>query len=331
MPKLTIQQGHNVQTLDVTADATLLDQALAQAINIDYSCKRGDCGQCLGELIFGKVKPLDLAKPCMRDGQIYLCNAVADSDIDIRLPYAPELAQIRVIRSPCKIDSLRLLSIDVMEVSLRLPPSANFIYLPGQYLRLTNKNHVTRSYSLAQAPVPNHPLRLHVCRVEQGAFSQYLFDEAKAGDLLHLEGPAGRFFLRDKITVDKTIFLATGTGIAPIYAILSALTLEQRQRCGKLSLYWGNRNAKDAYLLPVLQELAGTLDMQCSFIFSRDPEQKTQTPRYVQELMALHHADLHNAQIFASGNTAMIESARQLAQAAGLSPERFYCDPFTAS
>jgi CDP-4-dehydro-6-deoxyglucose reductase len=218
-----------------------------------------------------------------------------------------------------------------MEVSLRLPPSTSFAYLPGQYIRLTNKNHVTRSYSLAQPPVPNHPLRLHVCRVEQGAFSQYLFEEAKVGDLLRLEGPAGRFFLRDKITVDKTIFLATGTGIAPIYAMLSALTQEQRQRCGKLSLYWGNRNTRDAYLLPELRELATTLDMQCAFLFSRDPERHMQTPRYVQECMALHHADLHDAQIFASGNTAMIEAARQLAQAAGLTPECFYCDPFTAS
>jgi len=332
MSMVRFQVGNKNWSIEAEAQLSLLDLAISRGVPVNYSCKRGDCGQCVGSLLAGTAAPIDPARLLNGDGGIYLCNAVACNDVLIELPYLPELEGIRVLRSPCKIQELKHLSDDVLHVNVRLPPSARFEYLPGQYIRLTNRDHATRSYSLADAPGADRLLRIHVGRVKGGVLSRYLFDAAKPGDLLHLEGPMGQFILRDSIVVRKTVFLATGTGIAPIHAILSSLDGERLRRCGDLFLYWGNRRPEDAYLREPLQRLAQRLGMHHVEVFSRIPSgAKRQAARHVQDLLAAHHPDLADAQVFASGNAAMVDDARKCALSLGLPVRKYFADSFTAS
>lgn len=332
MSRIEFLVGSTSASIQVDASQSVLEQALAQGVAINYSCKRGDCGQCVAMLLAGEVEPIDDARPCIGDEGVYLCNACARSDLTIRLPYSPETEHIKVLRSPCKLHELNHLSNDVIEASFRLPPSTNFTYVPGQYVRLTNKERVTRSYSFAEPPAADKFLRIHVRQVDEGAFSRYLFSAAKPGDLLHLEGPFGRFVLPDNTAVSKTIFLATGTGIAPTYAILASLTSLQRERCGELFLYWGNRREKDAYHQNRIAELAQRLGVEYFSVLSRESDKSSPgAVRHVQDLMAKHHDNLSDAQVFASGNVAMINEARKQCSSLGLPIEYFRADPFTSS
>jgi CDP-4-dehydro-6-deoxyglucose reductase len=331
--RIDFLRGDQTRRVDVPEGGKVLDHALANGVEISFACKRGDCGQCAASLVEGQLRPADPSRPLNHGTDVYLCNAVPASDAVLRLPYSPETAHLRVLRSPCKIHALRRLSPDVMGLSLRLPPSVNFQFLAGQFIRLTNGSRVTRSYSLAAGPAPDRLLQIHVRRAPGGAFSEYLFSSAAEGDLLHLEGPMGRFFLRADGHAEKSIFLATGTGIAPIYAMLSSLTQEQRLRCGSIHLYWGNRSPDDAYLDAPLQRLASSGEIQYQAVFSRAERAETAAgdARHVQQLMAAQHASLAAAQVFACGNAAMVESAREQCASLGLSGERFFSDPFTAS
>jgi CDP-4-dehydro-6-deoxyglucose reductase, E3 len=332
MSMVRFQMGNKDWSIEAQAQLSLLDLAISRGVPVNYSCKRGDCGQCVASLLTGTTAPMDPARMLNGAGGIYLCNAVPCDDVAIELPYLPELESIRVVRSPCKIHELVHMSDDVLHVNVRLPPSAQFEYLPGQYIRLTNRDHATRSYSLAEGPDADRLLRIHVGRVKDGAFSRYLFGSAKPGDLLHLEGPMGQFILRDSIVARKTVFLATGTGIAPIHAILSSLAGERLRRCGDLFLYWGNRRPEDAYLREPLQGLAQRLGMHHVNVFSRTPgAQLGQAARHVQDLLAAHHPDLVDAQVFASGNAAMIDDARKCALSLGLPARQYFADSFTAS
>lgn len=333
MQKMQLLLGDQAFSVPVDTKSALLDQVLSQGLRVNYSCRRGDCGQCVGTLLEGRVDPQDPAKAFLRDADVYLCNALPRSDLTIRLPYSPETAHVKVLRTPCKIHELTRLSEDVLEVSLRLPPSVEFRYVPGQYLRLTNKDRVSRSYSLAQAPALDKLLFIHVRRIDAGTFSDYLFLHARPGDLLQIEGPMGRFVLPDVEAVSRTIFLATGTGIAPIHAILSGLSFGQRQRSGELFLYWGNRIRADAYFQGRLESLVQNLDLRYRTVFSRESLGDSEfRPRHVQDLMVAEHAGaIHEARVFASGNLAMIDAARELSRSLGLPPERFHADPFTAS
>jgi CDP-4-dehydro-6-deoxyglucose reductase, E3 len=329
MPTVQFISGGKTSPVLVDGATSLLDDALAAGLPVSHSCRRCDCGQCVARLVAGQVGALDGSRPVVGADGLFLCNALAVTDVVIELPHLPELDSIRVVRSPGKIHELRLLSPDVMQVTLRLPPAVSFDYRAGQYMRLRTKDQLTRSYSLSEPPADDKLLRMHVRRVDGGAFSRYLFELAKPGDLLHVEGPLGRFILRDSLSVRKTVFLATGTGIAPIYALLSSSAQRSGGQLGELYLYWGNREPSDAYLQVTLRELARTIGFSYFEVFSRVEGESG--VRHVQDLMASQHPDLSDAQVFASGNPAMIEAARGRAAQLGLPADRFFSDPFTAS
>lgn len=272
--------------------------------------------------------PQNAALPSRAHNDIYLCNSVACGNVQIRLPYFPELAEIPSLRSPAKVHELLFLSEDVVEVVLRLPPTINFRFLPGQFVRLTNKEKVTRSYSLSAGPSSDKLLRIQVRRVQGGSFSDYLFTRAKAGDLLQLDGPHGHFFIRQSQQYDNTLFLATGTGIAPIFAMLSSLSNEQRASLGQIDVYWGNRHRKDEYLAERMQALSSQVGFRYWALHSRET---TSSVRHIQDLMAEHHQTLSRAAAFACGSNIMIDASRNRCVELGMSLDRFHSDPFTTS
>lgn len=328
MPHIQLNIGNQHFKFEAPTGASLLDEAIQAGAPINYSCKRGDCGQCAGKLEHGQVSTINPAYPDHAGDDILLCNTSASSDLSLRMPHFHELEGIRVQRSPAKIHGLNRLSAEIMEITLRLPPSQAFQFLPGQFIRLTNKAKITRSYSLADCPQEDKLLRLHIRRVDGGAFSQYLFEQAKEGDLMYLEGPQGHFFVREADQANKSIFLATGTGIAPVLAILRGLNDSQRAALGHISLYWGNRTHADEYLAEELRLLSQQLSFDYWPVFSRGA---TTGARHVQDLMTAHHEDLSDALVFACGNTAMIESARKVCAMCGLPSDHFRSDPFTQS
>lgn len=275
---------------------------------------------------------MECNRPLWFMGSLLTCNATAVSSLVMRMPHSPELDGIKSLRTPAKIYSLLKLSGDVVELTLRLPVANEIRFLPGQYIKLTNREGSVRSYSLAAAPSLDKTLKMHIRRVEGGLFSEWLFERATVGDLLHAEGPFGNFFLREDCSVKKTIFLATGTGIAPIFSMLSSVTDEQRNKLGGIWVYWGNRCQRDAYLTQQLASLSDRMNFKISEVYSRDENSKAhQNNFYVQDMMRQDHLTLQDAQVFACGNLAMIEAARERAIELGLRENLFHCDAFTAS
>src|SRR5438270_6550032 len=94
-------------------------------------------------------------------------------------------------------------------------------FVPGQFLSLTTQigdDDITRAYSIASPPDGN---RFALCLnlVQEGRFSPYLFD-LNLGETIDFRGPYGAFILRRPVS--DSIFVATGTGIAPFRSILHA-------------------------------------------------------------------------------------------------------------
>ncbi len=334
MAQLTIQHGPTQRTIAVTPDLPLLDQILAQGVDLPYSCRRGDCGLCTVSLTAGELAPHEPSQAFRRHDDYLLCNCrlTTDAPASIARPWFPELAGIAARRSPCKINALRQLSEDVMEIVLRLPPTTPFHYLPGQHIRLTNAAQVTRSYSLAAPPDADRLLRIHVRKVEGGAFSDYLFQRAQPNDLLQLEGPFGHFFLRQRFAGRRLIFLATGTGIAPVLALLLALKRDETAPPSPIHVYWGNRTAGQAYLHGTLHALQAEMGFDYQALFSREPGSTLapDAPRHVQHLLT-DPQRLADAVVYAAGSAAMVKDARAHCLRLGLNADAFIADPFTPS
>jgi ferredoxin-NADP reductase len=124
-----------------------------------------------------------------------------------------------------------------------------FGFVAGQWLSLKHTRpdgeEITRAYSLASPPGGNQRFALCLNRVQDGFMSNFLCD-MKIGDPIHCQGPFGDFILRPPMR--DTIFIATGTGVAPFRSMLHWVLADPARHQGKqLWLVFGNRTEQDIY------------------------------------------------------------------------------------
>jgi ferredoxin-NADP reductase len=134
-----------------------------------------------------------------------------------------------------------------------------FGFVPGQWLSLkhvkSDGEEITRAYSIASPPDGN---RFAFClnRVQDGFMSNYLCD-LEVGAEISGQGPFGNFILRPPLR--DTIFIATGTGIAPYRSMLHWLFADpSRHQNKQFWLLFGSRHEKDIYYHDEFLSLAAT-------------------------------------------------------------------------
>lgn len=308
-------------------DETLLDAARRQGLVLEHSCRTGRCGICKAPLLSGETRAIggeEALTQVERDqGYVLTCARAAVTDVALGIEDLGRLAGIEVKTLPARIDSVEALAPDVVRVVLRLPPTAGFAFLSGQYVDVIAPSGARRSYSLAAAPRPDGKLELHVRQVHGGELSAWWFGAAKANDLLRLEGPFGTFCRREKALLP--IFMVTGTGYAPARAMLQEMAAQGV--AGPAWLYWGGRRPVDLY---DAAEFPG-LDLRYVPVLSRAGEDWSGRRGHVQDVVIADHPDLSGAVVYACGSDAMIHAARERLLAAGLPAHHFYSDAFVAS
>ena len=307
---------------------TILESALSSGFVFEYSCKSGQCGTCKTTLLKGKVievqEQLALNKKDANN-QFLTCCCVAASDILIDATDLSAMHGIEVKILPTKVNSLELLSEDIMQVKLRLKPSSNFVFLEGQFIDIIGPNSIRRSYSIASIS-SNKEIIILIKRVKGGEFSNYWFNEAKSNNLLRIEGPKGTFFLRDR--AKPLVFLATGTGIAPIISILDRLDSDPDfNQTESISLFWGNRMQQDFVWKPNFKKI----NVDFYPIISRKDDEWKGEIGYVQDVALRISSDTHKINVYACGASSMINSAKASFVGAGLSENDFYSDAFVQS
>ena len=124
-----------------------------------------------------------------------------------------------------------------------------FGFVAGQWLSFKQSKpdgeELTRAYSIASPPGEDPRFALCLNRVQDGFMSNFLCD-MKADDEIACQGPFGDFIPHPPMR--DTLFIATGTGIAPFRSMLHWLLADESRHQGKqLWLLFGNRYEKDIY------------------------------------------------------------------------------------
>jgi NAD(P)H-flavin reductase/hemoglobin-like flavoprotein len=139
---------------------------------------------------------------------------------------------------------------------LTLRPDEPLSYLPGQHITVQTPHwpRVWRRYSIANAPREDDTLTLHVRAVSGGLVSTSLL-HARPGDTLVL-GPAEGAMIADTESQRDVLCLAGGTGLAPVKAIIEAITRASgRGRRREIALYFGARTSGALYDMRALRAM----------------------------------------------------------------------------
>jgi CDP-4-dehydro-6-deoxyglucose reductase, E3 len=324
----------------VQGDETVLAAGIRQGVGLPYGCKDGACGSCKCRLLDGRVMHgTHQAKALSADeeatGHVLTCCARPVSDLVLESRQVTEAGAFPIRKMPARVMRLERLSHDVMRLALQLPANDTLRYHAGQYVEFILRDGARRSYSMANAPhtlqAETPAVELHIRHMPGGKFTDHVFAAMKEKEILRIEGPYGSFLLREDSS-KPIILLASGTGFAPIKALLEHMRFKGFDR--PVALYWGGRRPADLYMdawvrafqaeMPALRYVPVVSD-------ALPEDHWTGRTGFVHRAVLEDEPDLSGHQVYACGAPIVVDSARDdYTRLAGLPSEEFFADAFTS-
>ena len=321
---------------EAQAGESLLAAGIRQGIGLPYGCKDGACGSCKCKLVSGQVQQSNFQRKALSEeeeaqGFVLTCSARAQSDITLESRQVTPAGALPIKKMPTRVSSLARKTEDVVLMQLQLPANDSFVYRAGQYVEFILRDGARRSYSMANAPSHGPGVELHIRHMPGGRFTDLVFGSMKEKDILRIEWPMGSFFLREESS-KPMVFVASGTGFAPLKALL-----EHMQHCGitrPVTLYWGGRRPVDLYMDDWVQAhcLAMPHVRYVPVVSDALPEDAWQGRTGFVHLAVLQDfPDLSGHQVYACGAPIVVDSAkRDFCAQAGLPADEFFADAFTS-
>lgn len=311
----------------VHAGQTLLDAALRAGIAMPYGCRVGGCGTCRCRLLGGRVRELTETAYLLDDaelaaGTILACQSVPLGDVRIAVD-ATAAAVRRQVTGRVREQSRLAPSITrlVVELDQGLP------FRPGQHalISLASLPGVTRSFSFAAPPRTEPVVEFHVRHVPGGVFTGHVASHDLVGETVIVDGPIGDFVLRD--SERPLLFVTTGTGLAPVLAMLEAAIAAGETR--PATLLHGARTREDLHALDRIAAIARGWRGAFRFVpvLSRpDADWDGARGRVTDHLDGLAGPDVD---AYLCGAPAMVDEVAARLGALGLHGSRIHADRFT--
>ena len=324
---------------EVARDEAILPAAIRAGVGLPYGCRDGACGSCKSRLLQGRVihgahQAKALPPQEEADGWILTCCATPQTDCVVQARTVAGAGEYPQLKMPARVATLSRPAPDVVLMRLQLPATVAFKYRAGQYLEFILRDGARRSYSMANAPerLGEPPaVELHLRHMPGGKFTDHVFAAMKERDILRVEGPFGSFFLREDSDA-PIVLLASGTGFAPIKAIIEHMQVAGIER--PTVLYWGCRTKVDLYLHDwALAAAAKVPHLRYVPVLSEPLPADDWHGRlgFVHQAVMADLPDLSGHVVYACGTPVMVESAqRDFVAHCGLPEDAFYADSFTS-
>ena len=227
-----------------------------------------------------------------------------------------------------------------VSLTFAIPPelTSHFTFEPGQYLTLRTRvggQEVRRNYSICSTPrrlVQRGELEVGIRPVQGGVFSNWAAQSLRAGDVLDVMPPEGRFCVRKERAIHRVGF-AAGSGITPILSIMEH-TLDSQPRA-KFTLVYGNRSMDSVMFNEALQDLKDRYKDRVTLIhiLSRQAQESDLLQGRIDgdKVRAIVKALLPAAsmdEVFICGPEQMIDATQQALLDVGVRADRIYTERF---
>ena len=328
---VNINNGHKTIVL---RDGTSLLAGLARnGIFVPSACGgNARCGCCKVKVRgAGPVTPAEepLVPESERAAGIRLsCQVKVHGNLDVTLPYDVLKAQ----RCTAKLIHKELLTYDIVRCTLQLikPDSLNFT--AGQYIQVRSQPYdghesVLRNYSIASPPSSGNIFDLMIRRVPNGVCTGWVFDKLAVGDTMSFTAPFGRFKL--SASNAPILFVAGGSGMGPIYAILRDMQEKGIRRTAYY--FFGALTQNDLFLLKELHELTDTLpDFTFIPAVSNEPANSSWTGErgLITDVLARHFPDCSQFEGYLCGSPGMIAACKKVLLAGNMPDNHIFYDTF---
>ena len=329
MPTYKIKINSSGEVFEIKPSQTILEGAINAGITMPYGCQDGACSSCKGKVISGDFFLGDhqasaLTESEKKEGYTLFCKTMARENlmIETNLPDGNDTNPPKI--TPVRVESLTKLNHDVMQMCLKLPGIEKLNFRAGQYIEFIMGDGSRRAFSMANAP-HDSMIELHLRLIEGGKFTSFVFNEMKEKSIHRIEGPIGQFYLRD--SEKPIIFIAGGTGFAPIKSIIEDMIANKNKR--KIYLYRGVRSEKDFYMNELVNDWIKQLEGLTYIPVVEDGLSEDARSGYVHHAVLEDFKNLNDIQVYCCGAPGLVENAFKDLTKSGLPDDQFFADAFT--
>lgn len=206
-------------------------------------------------------------------------------------------------------------------LQLILNPAEYIDYHAGQYLQIISGDDAF-SYSIANAPLGSQTYELHIRHSSDNPYTQRLLAEIKQHGVVTIRLPLGICDLTHMDPTKPLLFIAGGTGFAPIKAMIEQLLADGKGR--SLELFWGARTQSDLYMNEKVTDWQTHARHFQYFSLLSDTNPTT----LASMVSGRHPKDLNDWQIVISGPFDMVYNTRDQLLAKGARIENLFSDAF---
>jgi ferredoxin-NADP reductase len=208
-------------------------------------------------------------------------------------------------------------------VSLDLD-GASFPYRAGQVASLRPEGVGERvPYSIASAPEETavDSLLQFLIKIDgSGRWGEH-FEPLRRGARLSLRGPSGSFVFPDAPSEQRFLFIAGGTGIAPLRSMIKHAVATERP--GEIALLYSARTPQDFAYLPELRRMARKGELRLSTTATREIPQHWRGARgRIAATQLLPLVDSLETLCFVCGPASMVSDVPPMLQAVGIDRSR---------
>jgi len=193
------------------------------------------------------------------------------------------------------------LTADVFEIKIEKP--SNFTFIPGQFIQFYIPNSEVeqlRAYSIAN--LPDAPELSFTIKILPNGLASKYFCDLPIGSPLYITEAQG--FFHTKSGDRPIIFMAGGTGLAPIYCHLLALAANRDPR--PITLFFGVKHEENIFWIDKLKEVSNSLPhFNYQIILSEPSESWTGLRGYVNDHLP---NDLPNYEYYLAGAPEMVRA-----------------------
>jgi CDP-4-dehydro-6-deoxyglucose reductase len=222
-----------------------------------------------------------------------------------------------------EVISIKPLAASVQQIFLRPFHLPVLAYSAGQYVHIIHQDQMQSPLSIANAANVEGLLEFHLFHAANRIKAHDLIKMAEQEKVWHFNGPHGVCTVEHLDLHKPIIFLARGTGFAPIKAVIEAL--QKKKHYPPLYFYWSVKTEADLYL----QDLLTTWSHHLTHFTYRPIFTNNEDPALPLTSISQEHPDLSHYQIYASGPKPLMESAWHTFQKQGLPSNSFFSDVLT--
>jgi CDP-4-dehydro-6-deoxyglucose reductase len=225
------------------------------------------------------------------------------------------------------VKQVAAISPHITQIILQPTFSAQLNYQAGQYIKIIYPDGNASPLSIANAPTKTGLLELHLSHPQNNVQAHVTLALLVKGKEVSLRGPYGTCTYTKILIKRPIIFLARGTGIAPIKAVIEEL--KNHKQYPVMNLYWSVTSPKEFYLHDLIKQWVQEIpNFSYTPILTRQHSAWKERVGLLQQVVLEDYPDIKNTLVYISAPESIVYEVWNAFQQVGLSKEYYYSDVF---